>query len=516
MGFSKGCRKNDGFSLTLMPVLTQTKLRLFLILGVLAVFVFAYAFAPKKRWVSQMGAPRHFGEIGFFTDVETPLPRPQALSSGEITKKEEPGKLLYTWQDTRERWSRSLEGRVPPRFTDDEDQVVTLPGGGRIRIAWASMGYDPSLDDEFPSKATFTPTMATVRGDTWEQLTEESFRALQMQERGKAYWTTSRISSWGPGESSLDLTFIHDGISNLTPVGRLEVMNLDTMTQVESMAGGILNVMPPNTLYEAIPVGVHYPARLAVGFDIGYGPIEEMRLSLTPGNRASGSALEAEFIAVQRVAWKSSQNSTPIKRTKNREERAVVFTLDEGGERTPRTDVLFSISPPELGRFCDFVLVDRHGKEEKVTHRQSYRLTYLTTKTPPEELSELVLRYRPNHARIVFELPPLRGLPPVNQDVENVFDVVIPHLKVNHSHELKWTISQQAGVRFILPDAEFPEDYFPHHFENQSLGELLDEYLSYHPDGSRVRLNSKSHLLVVPKPFSFEETWETVRKRLGI
>ncbi|MEM1296401.1 MAG: hypothetical protein AAGH89_13620 [Verrucomicrobiota bacterium] len=499
-----------------MPTLAPTKRRLLLLLGSLAVFAFAYTFAPKKRWVSQMGAPRHFAEIGFFTDAETPLPPPQALRSSEITKKEEPGKLLYTWQDTRERWSRYIQGRIPPRFTDDEAQVVTLPGGGQIRIAWASMGYHPSLGDEFPSKETFTPTMATVRGDTWEPLDEESFRALQLQERGQAYWTTSRISRWEPGEFSLDLTFIHDGISNLTPVGRLEVMNLDTMTQVESMAGGILNVMPPNTLYEAIPVEVFYPARLAVGFDIGYGPIEEMRLPLSPGKRGSLSALEAEFISVQRIAWKSAQNSATIKRTKNREERAVIFTLDEQVKRTPRTDVLFSISPPELGRFCDFVLVDRHGKEEKVTQRQSYRLSYLTTKTLPEDLSELVLRYRPNHARVVFELPPLRGVPPVNQDIENVFDVVIPHLEVHHSHELKWTISQQAGVRFAFRDAEFPTDYFPHRFENQSLGELLDEYLAHHPQGSRVRLNSKTHLLEIPKPFSFEKTWKAVRKRLGI
>ena len=468
----------------------------------------------SKRWMSPLGVPRDFRDTEFFTAAETTLPSPRALRSSEVVRKEADGKIFYVWQDTRKRWLRTFAGRVPPRFYDDDRQVVNLTGGGQFRIAWAQMGYNPARRGDISVKEKFAPTWVTVRGDSWEPLDENAFQALQIEVCGKAGWATKSISSWWPGELSLDLAIIHEGMPNLGSFGKTAVMNLDTMTALESLGGGYFTPHGPNLLLEGFPVEVFYPARLAVGFDVGYGSVEEIRLPISPGSRAKTSALEIEIVATHRAAWSSAVNGALLGSKGSREERAVVFKLDE--TRKPRTDVLFSLSPPELGRFCEFALVDRTGKEQTIRHRVNALLTYLSTETLPDDLAELVVRYRPNHARIIFELPPLRGVPAENRHIDNLFDVVVPHLEADEAWNLEWAISTQAGVRFGISDAEFPDDYFPRRYENVTLGELLDEYLQHHPDGDQVRLDRSNFYLRIPEPFSFEEFWQDARARLGI
>ena len=49
---------------------------------------------------------------------------------------------------------------------------------------------------------------------------------------------------------------------------------------------------------------------------------------------------------------------------------------------------------------------------------------------------------------MVFELPRLRGVPPVNEKVDNLFEVVIPYLKIAHDYDLQLAIEAHAAVRF--------------------------------------------------------------------
>lgn len=156
----------------------------------------------EDPWISRKGVPRNFGDTEFFTRSETSLPSGlKAPAASEVKRERVDRNLSFIWEEPAVNWKRAeLMGRTPPRYTDDENQIVTLPGGGSVRLAWATMGYDPDLGD-FPVKEPFTPTKVTVRGDTWEPLDEEAFRRYQLEDLKRETAAKSFLPTWGIGAS---------------------------------------------------------------------------------------------------------------------------------------------------------------------------------------------------------------------------------------------------------------------------------------------------------------------------
>lgn len=484
-------------------------------LSIALVAGFLFLRSQHDPWVSRKGVARDFGGTEFFTDGETLLHSGlKALPVSAVKREQVDQKLSFIWEETAANWKRAeLMGRIPPRYTDNEKQVVTLPGGGSLRLAWATMGYDPDLGD-FPVKEPFTPTKVTVRGDTWEALDEEAFRRYQQEDLKRATAAKSFLPTWGPGAFSVKFDFLPEGLPDFRTIGSIELMNLDTMTSIDHRSGGSFNDSMPGMFHSMPAAEVFYPAHVAVGFDVAYGPFEEARIPLHPGSRGKVIDLEIEVIAIERFAWASAANSKRTRKSGNRETRVLEFNLDP--KPKPQTQIVFSMSAPELGRFCDVVLVHRGGKEETIELGNTCTVSYLSTETPPEDLEAMILRYRPNQARVVFELPPLQGVPERNREIENLFDITLPHFTAKNAWDLKRTVGDQAGVQFNLSDPVFPADHFPRHYENVTLRALLEEYLAHHPDGARVRLDPATHRLMAPERFSWKKKWQDLRKWMGI
>lgn len=466
-------------------------------------------FLPKDRWISRIGVPRDFGDMEFFTSDATEIQAGrQALRSSEVTREVTDEAVTFTWDQQKP----DRDGFIPRRFESDENRVVTFPGGGTIRLAWAAMGYDPALSN-FPATELFTPTKVFVRGDTGEALDEESFDRFQ-EENLKLHSAAKPVfQKRPPGQLSLDLCFLHEQLPELRQVGGLFLMNYDTMTRVPYELGGHFNPFSAGEFRSNSAIKVYHPARLGAGFDVAYGPFVEVRLPLHAGSRAKLPPLEIEIIAIERLS-SSEQRGRTLSTQSTRETRRTEFVIDSSS--SPQTKVLFSLSHPELGRFCDLVLVNQRGEQERTVLYRVESLSHVSTKTPPEDIKEVILRYRPNHARVVFELPPLRGIPEVNEEIHNLFDVTVPHLTARNEEDLKRIVTNQAGVQFEIPDTKFPDNYFPRHYENVTVRELLEEYLAHHPEGSRVQLDPKTHYLSIPEPFSLKASWKKLRKWAGI
>lgn len=472
-------------------------------------------FFPKNQWVSRIGVPRDFGDVKFFTEAETSIPIGLAALRSDEVKRELPDeKLSFIWEEPKAARQRAeIIGRVPPRYPDDENQIVTLPGGWTVKLGWAVMGYDPSLGN-FPVKQSFTPTKVTVRGDTWESLDDAALHQYQKNVLKLPGGIDSYLPSWGPGQSSLYFQFLHEGLPDFRTVGLVHLMNLDTRTLVRKYSGGSFNSHEPGQFHTIPATRVFYPARYAVGFDVAYGPVEKVRLPAVPESRGSLPDLEIELIAIERLSTSGTANSFPLKETGNRETRAISYSLNP--ESKPRTHLVFSLSAPELGRFCDIVLVNRKGEEEVIKLDSTYTLTSVSTETLPDDLTELILFYRPHQARLIFELPPLCGMPEKNREIDNLFDVTFPHLTAWGEFELRDAVASQASIGFALDRAKFPDNHFPRHYENVTVREPLEEYLAHHPEGSRVQLDPKTHYLSIPEPFSLKASWKKVRTWAGI
>lgn len=348
-------------------------------------------FFPKNQWVSRIGVPRDFGDVKFFTEAEMSIPTGlAALRSDEVKRELTDEKLSFIWEEPKAAWQRAeIIGRIPPRYPDDENQIVTLPGGGTVQLGWAVMGYDPSLGN-FPVKQPFTPTKVTVRGDTWESLDDAALHQYQKNVLKLPGGIDSFLPNWSPGQSSLYFQFLHEGLPDFRTVGSVELMNLDTMTEVEHDTGGSLNSHQSGHFHTMPAPMVFYPARLAVGFDVAYGPIEEVLLPAVAGSRGVLPDLAIEVISIERVSRSSSENSRRLKQVGNRETRALSFQLNP--KNKPRTYVIFSVSVPELGRFCDIILVNGKGEEEIIKLDRTYTVSSISTETLPEDLDHLILR----------------------------------------------------------------------------------------------------------------------------
>lgn len=128
----------------------------------------------------------------------------------------------------------------------------------------------------------------------------------------------------------------------------------------------------------------------------------------------------------------------------------------------------------------------------------------------------LELKLWPQFSHLLFRVHDLPGLPVENYGVDNLFDAKIPFLQVDelgHLLELisinsqqSWkTIEPQGGSEEYLTSAEFPDQYFPHVYENVTVRDLLAEYQRYSP-AERIWTPTDSpleiHALMPPR-----ETW---------
>lgn len=489
-----------------------------LLMGVLLVSVFVLI-TVDAPWNSREGTLRNFGDISFFTAKKNPIPRgSRTLRASEVTRELINQKLSFSWDEPERDWhGAQILDRIPPHYTGNDQRVVTLPGGGSIKLVWASMGYNPDLEG-FPTKEPFTPTKVTVRGDSWTPLDDEGFRRYQLDELEISPETNPPIAKSPPGSFSLNLCFQHEGLpySSFQSDGLLRIMDLDTMSEVESVGGSKFVNGPDGIVRFSTAINVLHPARLVVGFDVAYeGPWEETRLPARAGSRAklTGSEIEIEVIAIERFSWKHGES--PVRRTGANQSYSTSFNLDPG--KTPYTSIFFSLSRPELRRFCEVIPVHPTVSERSYVFLSGdFALAKTSTIIPPEEFDEMIFRYRPNEVRAVFELPSLTGLPEINAGVDNLFDITIPHFIATSGSDLQKVVENHAAVRFDFQGAIFPEGYFPRFYENVTARELLEEYLSHHSDGSRVRLDQKTHTLIIPKPFTWRAVWKDFRKWAGI
>lgn len=470
-------------------------------------------FGLRDRWISRIGVSRDFGDMEFFTSEASAIRADrQALRSSEVTREVTDEAVTFTWDQQKS----DRDGFIPRRFECDENRVVTFPGGGTIRLAWAAMGYDPALSN-FPATEPFTPTKVLVRGDTWEALDDDAFRLFQEEDLKLPAATEPFFPTLQAGQSSLHLSFLNEGLPDFRSVGGLFLMNYDTMTRVSYEGASNINSPVAGEFHAKPAIRIYYPARLGAGFDLAYGPCEEVRLPFHAGSRAKLLPLEIEIIAIERLS-SSEQRARTMNESKTHETRRSEFVINSSS--SPQTAVIFSLSHPELSQFCDLVLVNQKDEKETFALNSvkslSLSLSHVFTLTPPEDIKEVVLRYRPNHARVVFELPPLRGIPEVNEEIDNLFDVTVPHLTARNEEDLKRIVTNQAGVQFEIPDTKFPDNHFPRHYENVTVRELLEEYLAHHPEGSRVQLDPKTHYLSIPEPFSLKASWKKLRKWAGI
>ena len=93
----------------------------------------------------------------------------------------------------------------------------------------------------------------------------------------------------------------------------------------------------------------------------------------------------------------------------------------------------------------------------------------------PDEVKTVRITYHPKRKRLIFRIPEVPGLPEENRDIENLFDVRIPFVKVRYPYEffsVVCDLTQLTGKGNSQPGGRFTE---PMVFRNITVRELVDE-----------------------------------------
>lgn len=99
----------------------------------------------------------------------------------------------------------------------------------------------------------------------------------------------------------------------------------------------------------------------------------------------------------------------------------------------------------------------------------------------------------------VFTLPPLLGVPERNVNPGDLFQVVIPQIEVQNTHEIARAISDYAQVR--MPSAQIFTDGFPKQYTDVTVLELAHEFARSHQELGQLSFDSEDH------EFTLDKTW---------
>lgn len=434
-------------------------------------------------------------------DLQPPsAPRtPRPISSIDLKVVKEKGEMYWAWPETAGMYALETEPWIPPVIKADEQQVLRLPEGGTIRVLFAAMGYNPDLDEQLRDQIGTTEVL--VRGSDWKPINLREFHALQEEALGEVRWEDWVLSRHDPKNFSLELVLVFEDVPDVSGIVEDRVWDRQTGVGLDRGRGTRTSLDDGNP-EDSGPVWIAiryqlkclHDARASLGVDFGYGPLETQRVPAKVGSRILLSDLEGEVVAMEHEAARTI--SLDLNTGVVAGSHALKFTLVPSDN--PPTLTGISLSPACLTPYVDIGYSDFLGKDYPPRRRTRgiERLSRLATPLAPDELKEILVSYQPNQVRAVFELPPLLGVPAGNEEVDNLFDVTVPYASCANSNSISGLMGDvaQVGVYFKVADEAFPEGYFPRVFRNETVGEILQEYLAFHDRGGRVRMSQVYHL----------------------
>ncbi len=114
--------------------------------------------------------------------------------------------------------------------------------------------------------------------------------------------------------------------------------------------------------------------------------------------------------------------------------------------------------------------------------------------------------------RIVFEIPDIHGLPTKNDNLSNLFETLVPYMRIKNEWQFREAIEGLSQIRFggRVPTFNPPPGYFPAEFHDVTSVELLDEYLAYGPKPQAVAIDEDKRRFVLESPLL-----ERLGKKIG-
>ncbi|MEM7012354.1 MAG: hypothetical protein AAF585_12815 [Verrucomicrobiota bacterium] len=230
---------------------------------------------------------------------------------------------------------------------------------------------------------------------------------------------------------------------------------------------------------------------LALVIDVALGPPVEFHIPNQPNWQTTMDGFRIQYLTTVtgKLAEHRQSRSDPD-----------LVSLETETEFDPNTaSALFRFEPPAFGKLVTISAKtnETRSRFERLTRFDDDRLFRSEPyEMAAEEVTSLRGRYLPNIARVVFVLPGIPGIQNSREEINNLFKVMIPELRVESQSELRDIIEKSTQMTMTGSfGSEFTPGYFPHTFENVTPQQLLAEWENQ-TVGPEITTRSQDFLIV--------------------
>jgi hypothetical protein len=251
-----------------------------------------------------------------------------------------------------------------------------------------------------------------------------------------------------------------------------------------------------------------HPAPFELAVTVAHGPIAYLTNQPVIGQliRHPEGVLKIAGIAEGKSSsWSSSSDGTTN----------IMRINFEPDVQDPETIFLLLALPQAMAMPIDVEFLDDTGKvlPGGSSGGAGGSMLVASTRAPLEKISIIRVKIYPVVRRLIFRLPEIPGLPSENKNVQNLFDVRIPYLRLLTEHDFKETI---AGILQMeiqnYQTLNIPPGYFPKAFVNVTPRDLLNEYVKFLPQRRQVRIDPVAQTIALEEPYLMK-LWKRFRER---
>lgn len=231
-------------------------------------------------------------------------------------------------------------------------------------------------------------------------------------------------------------------------------------SQIYSNSHGRVEVRP--RAWHATPMELVLHVELDGRFAVETNPVPELRVAVPGG--------EVKLLGIWNGSSRSSSTSSGSGQS--------TLRLDlHNSDKDPTAIAAFVTEPRQLA--VHFELLDAHGEVLGGTGGGSLNAIHVVRlRGRPADVKLVRFTVFTNHHRVVLTLPPIPNLPAENQNVDNLFNVRIPRVKITREYQLRELLEGTTQMRFAHTSWQngVPTNMFPMLRTNVTPAQLIAEY----------------------------------------
>ncbi len=309
-------------------------------------------------------------------------------------------------------------------------ETAVFADGSSIRPIAGSLGYAIGGDQQRYLLETTEFDPATG------QVTEGLRQTRPDLAKLMPFWPTREIHFGTGALTNIGLAYELEGLPNAKPMEN-QLWDGKTGFFCDSNQSGF--AIRDRILYDSFYLRLLHPFEAVATVNLWCGPFAEFLMEPTAGEVADTEHFRLAIVDV------FSGQATYAGPDENREVQILGKNFQRDSAQTVLIASLTTVSLLQMAEF-DVLTTEEVTHPAKLLHTDEFSgLAIFTIHHPIDSIAKFRIRYRPHAKKAVFALGELPGMPAVNHDLDNLFEVTVPWVAANSLG--RWADLAQVSFR---------------------------------------------------------------------